>query len=147
MAYSVYVLVAVTLLATAEAVTKRGAQCIVSGKTYKDGDLVNLPAGKCIKYKCKDGALVTKEEGCEFKGRCYKVGSKFDVDCTTYSCTKSKKGDLTYYSVDVDSIRCIDSSNKCRRDGEVFPSTINGKLYSKCKCTVKGQLASTSCSN
>ncbi|XP_059172238.1 uncharacterized protein DDB_G0283697-like isoform X1 [Physella acuta] len=125
--------------------SREDEDCEVNGKKHKNGDIFTTKESKCIKYKCEDGDVSIEEEGCEHQDKCYKVNSKFEKDCVSYSCVKSEKGDATYFSVKVQSIRCKDSTGKCWKGGEKFKNEIKGVKYKNCVCNVIGKMASISC--
>lgn len=131
-------LVALTLLV----VTEVKGECIVGDEIFQDGDEFTLPeTHNCIKYRCSYDVYSMMDEGCEFKRKCYRVGSRFVYDCVTYQCVKTVNDATTTYAIKHVSTRCSDYNGMCKDEGDTFAYVINNRIHQKCTCMVTDDMS------
>ncbi|XP_067672595.1 uncharacterized protein [Haliotis asinina] len=119
----------------------RNDQCVPSNATVTDG---------CSILKCEQRGqyygLYPQKHGCLHDGSCHDVGSRWTVDCTTFTCLQMDNPDgsvmLSVKNVDV---KCQDVHGDCHNPGDSFQFDIGGTVWPYCTCAVNGPTVDYSC--
>ncbi|XP_046355015.2 uncharacterized protein LOC124134312 [Haliotis rufescens] len=119
----------------------RNDQCIPANATTMDG---------CSIIKCEQRGqyygLYPQKHGCRHDGSCHDVGSRWTVDCNTYTChALDNPNGVTTLSVENVDAKCKDVHGSCHAPGDSFEFDIAGTVWPHCTCAVNGPTIDYSC--
>ncbi|KAK6171310.1 hypothetical protein SNE40_019527 [Patella caerulea] len=114
--------------------TARNCIYYKTSKRYANGSTFQLPdGGRCITYKCFNGAIRPDNVECYNKPdeKCYPVGTVLTSKCITHKCVYRIKAGFKRIKT-----QCSDKDGNCHDPGEIFPLQIKNTTYDSCQCQI-----------